>query len=295
MTEASDMESVFEAILFVANDPVPRDKLLEVFDEKEREAAKSALERVVERFSDAGRGGVVIDEAAGGLRLVSRPDLHGYLRRFFEATGSNKLSMPALETLAIIAYRQPVTAPEISELRGVASQGVIKTLLERRLVRVAGRKEVVGKPFLYATTRDFLMHFGLRNLSELPPLEQFEELFGGDPEADGDPSAADPEEEAQREANAVEEAEEEETRRREEEEEERQKAESEALELDPDAPEPAADAPEPAADAKSEDPGDGDATAEPESATIIDGEHPEADGETADGEGETGTEDGTPS
>ena len=107
--------------------------------------------------------------------------------------------MPALESLAIIAYRQPVTAPEIQELRGVNSSGVLKKLLERRLIRIAGRKEVVGKPFLYATTREFLQHFGLRSLKELPPLEQFEELFGGDGEAAPEDAGPDPEEEVERE------------------------------------------------------------------------------------------------
>ena len=181
MTERSEMEAVIEAILFVAKDPVSSDRLLDVFASSERDEARLALAAVVERYQrDEVGQGVTIDEVAGGLRLVTRPDLHGYLRRFFEAQGSHKLTMAALETLAIVAYRQPVTAPEIQELRGVGSSGVLKTLLERRLVRITGRKEVVGKPFLYATTREFLLHFGLRSLKELPPLEQFEEVFGGD-------------------------------------------------------------------------------------------------------------------
>ena len=112
------------------------------------------------------------------MRLATRPELGGWLRRFFEVAGGNKLSMAALETLAIIAYRQPMTGPEIQELRGVSAAGVLKTLLERRLVRIAGRKEVVGKPFLYGTTREFLVHFGLNSLKDLPPLEEFEETFG---------------------------------------------------------------------------------------------------------------------
>ncbi len=102
----------------------------------------------------------------------------GWLRRFFDVSGGTKLSMAALETLAIIAYRQPITGPEIQELRGVNPAGVLKTLLERRLVRITGRKEVVGKPFLYGTTREFLVHFGLNSLKDLPPLEEFEETFG---------------------------------------------------------------------------------------------------------------------
>lgn len=205
MTDQTQMEAVVEAILFVTKDPVSRAKLLEVFDEKEREAASAALDTVIDRYrEDAGRG-IMVDEVAGGLRLVSRPDLHGYLRRFFEVTGSNKLSMPALESLAIVAYRQPVTAPEIQELRGVNSSGVLKKLLERHLIRIAGRKEVVGKPFLYGTTREFLQHFGLKNLKELPPLEQFEELFGGDVIAAPEQVEPDPEEDAEREVAEMEE------------------------------------------------------------------------------------------
>ncbi|MEM7356117.1 MAG: SMC-Scp complex subunit ScpB, partial [Acidobacteriota bacterium] len=205
MTDRQEMEAVVEAILFVSNDPVKREKLLEVFAENEREAAAEALAAVVERYREDAQRGVLIDEVAGGLRLVSRPDLHGYLRRFFEVTGTNKLTMPALESLAIIAYRQPVTAPEIQELRGVNSSGVLKKLLERRLVRITGRKEVVGKPFLYGTTREFLQHFGLRNLKELPPLEQFEELFGSEVEAPPESMPPDEEEEIQKEIVAVEE------------------------------------------------------------------------------------------
>jgi segregation and condensation protein B len=206
MTDRQEMEAVAEAILFVANEPLSRDKLLEVFDENEREEAAAALDAVVARYREETTRGVMIDEAAGGLRLVSRPDLHGYLRRFFEVTGTNKLTMAALETLAIVAYRQPVTGPEIQELRGVNSSGVLKTLLERRLIRIAGRKEVVGKPFLYATTREFLMRFGLRSLKELPPLEQFDELLAAD-EGGPDEAAPDPEEEILRQAAELDEEE----------------------------------------------------------------------------------------
>ena len=234
--ELHEMEAVIEAILFVANDPVPEAKLLEVFGDRAEEDARTALGAVVKRY-ERSVGGIVVDRAAGGLRLVSRPDLHGYLRRFFEVTGSNKLSMPALETLAIVAYRQPVTAPEISELRGVSSQGVLKKLLERRLVRVAGRKEVVGKPFLYATTRDFLMHFGLRHLDELPPLEQFEEMWAGDSEADAD-APPDLEEQAGLEQAEIEQRDEAAADAAENEEDLRQSLEAEAAELPVDAEEP---------------------------------------------------------
>ncbi len=207
MNDVRDMEPVLEAILFVANEPVSRERLLEVFDPGTREDAAKALDAVVERYRESPTRGVLIDETAGGFRFVTRPNLHGYLRRFYELTGSNRLSMPALETLAIIAYRQPVTAPEIQELRGVGSSGVLKTLLERRLVRIAGRKEVVGKPFLYATTREFLMRFGLGSLKDLPPLEQFEEFYGLDVGGDGEDADGghDHEEEVLRQAAMIEE------------------------------------------------------------------------------------------
>jgi segregation and condensation protein B len=176
MITRAEMEAVLEAILFVATEPVPRQRLLEVFEESAREEAARALEEVLARYEPSEGRGVQVEAAAGGYRLVTRPELNPYLRRFFDVSGANKLSMAALETLAIVAYRQPITGPEIQELRGVSPGGVLKTLLERRLVRIAGRKQVVGKPFLYATTREFLMHFGLQSLRDLPPLDEFEEL-----------------------------------------------------------------------------------------------------------------------
>lgn len=179
-TERSEMEIAIEAILFVSSEPVPRTKLAELFDEEDRAEAELAIDAVLERFGpDVGRG-FMAEEVAGGVRLATRPELVGWLRRFFEVASGTKLSMAALETLAIVAYRQPITGPEIQELRNVSASGTLKTLLERRLVRIAGRKEVVGKPFLYGTTREFLVHFGLKSLADLPPLEEFEETFGGD-------------------------------------------------------------------------------------------------------------------
>ncbi len=178
MSNSKEFEAAIEAALFVTAEPVPARKLLGMFGRGEREAAREALAAVLAKYGSDGEQGVVVDEVAGGLRLVTRPELNGYLRKLFEATGQNRLSHAALETLAIVAYRQPITGPEVQELRGVGSSGVLKTLLEKRLIRIAGRKMVVGKPFLYATTRDFLMHFGLKHLDDLPPLEQFEEMFG---------------------------------------------------------------------------------------------------------------------
>jgi segregation and condensation protein B len=178
MTERGEMEAAIEAILFVSSEPVPRTRLIELFDEDEREQAAAALAAVLERYAGGEARGVMVEDVAGGVRLVTRPEMGVWLRRFFEVASGSKLSMAALETLAIVAYRQPITGPEIQELRSVNPVGVLKTLLEKRLVRISGRKEVVGKPFLYATTREFLVHFGLNSLRDLPPLEEFEETFG---------------------------------------------------------------------------------------------------------------------
>jgi segregation and condensation protein B len=190
MTERSEMEAALEAILFVSSEPVPRTKLLELFDEAERAEAAEALETVLARYADGeglGDRGVLVEDVAGGVRLATRPEIGGWLRRFFDVSSGTKLSMAALETLAIIAYRQPITGPEIQELRGVNPSGVIATLLGRRLVRISGRKEVVGKPFLYGTTKEFLVHFGLNSLKDLPPLEEFEETFGAAGVTDASP------------------------------------------------------------------------------------------------------------
>lgn len=178
MMDRAEMEAILEAVLFVASEPVSPERLLELFSAGERQEFVEAWQAVQERYRARPDRGVFIEEVAGGHRLVTRADLNSYLRKFFEITGRSRLSLAALETLAIIAYRQPITGPEIQELRGVSSAGVLKTLLERRLVKISGRKQVVGKPFLYRTTREFLMHFGLESLEDLPPLEEFEEAFG---------------------------------------------------------------------------------------------------------------------
>jgi len=188
-TERGEMEAVLEAILFVVSEPVSRNRLLELFEEGERDEAARALDAVLARYADEASRGIKTEEVAGGLRLVTRPELHGWLRRFLEISGRQRLSMAALETLAIVAYRQPITGPEIQDLRGVNPSGVLKTLLERRLLRISGRRPVVGKPFIYATTREFLMHFGLASISDLPPLEDFEEALGGASAAGSVPAA----------------------------------------------------------------------------------------------------------
>jgi segregation and condensation protein B len=180
MISRSELEAALEAVLFAAAQPVPVERLTGLFEGVAAEDFEAALAALRARYQpDPGRG-LFIEEVAGGLRIVTAAEYHGYLKKFFDAAGGNKLSMAAIETLAIVAYRQPVTAPEVQEMRGKQSQAVIRNLLEKRLLRISGRKEVVGRPFLYSTTRDFLMHFGLKSLNELPPLEEFEETFGSD-------------------------------------------------------------------------------------------------------------------
>ncbi|HVR29816.1 MAG TPA: SMC-Scp complex subunit ScpB [Thermoanaerobaculia bacterium] len=189
MTSREELEAAIEAILFVATEPVTSEKLHALFAEDEREAVEAALAAVIARYPGEAAQGLVADFAAGGVRLVTRPALQGYLRKYFQVSGRTKLSMAALETLAIVAYRQPITAPEIQELRGVSPAGVLKTLLDHRLVRIAGRKEVVGKPFLYCTSREFLIRFGLNRLQDLPPLEELEQMLASHAERDSGDTA----------------------------------------------------------------------------------------------------------
>ena len=184
MTDRAEMEGAFEALLFVAEEPILRHDFAALFPQADAEERDRALDSVLERYRDAEARGVMLDEVSGGYRLVTRPELHGYLASYFKASHRSRISMAALETLAIVAYRQPITAPEIQELRGVGSTSVLRTLLDLRLIRIAGRKEVVGRPFLYRTTREFLLRFGLNRLRDLPPLEEFEELLAQESEDD---------------------------------------------------------------------------------------------------------------
>jgi segregation and condensation protein B len=174
--ESSELRAALEAILFLSSDPTRVDDLAESLGES-KEAVQVQLEEV-KRIFDEHIGGFTLEQAAGGWRLTTRAEHDSVLKKYFAKKGENRLSIAALETLAIVAYRQPITAPEVSEIRGVNATGVIRTLLERRMVRVAGRKNVVGSPFLYRTTKDFLVHFGLNDIRDLPRLEEFGDLIG---------------------------------------------------------------------------------------------------------------------
>lgn len=178
MSEAPlELIAAVEALLFAAGETISLDRLVEIFEDAGREQVVAALHVVAARHAAAPDRGILVEEVAGGWRMVTAPETHAALRKYFADRDRQKLSMAALETLAIVAYRQPISGPEIQELRGKSSGAVLRTLLERRLIRICGRKEVVGKPFLYATTREFLIHFGLKSLKDLPPLEEFEEAF----------------------------------------------------------------------------------------------------------------------
>ena len=168
--------ALLEALLFASGKPATVERLAEAAEisKEEVEAALEALEKACE----AGGRGVRLDRVAGGARLVSRNEYDLPVRNLLGLEGKNKLSMASLEVLSIVAYRQPVTAPEIAELRGVNSASSLRTLLDKKLITTAGRKEVVGTPFLYKTTREFLVHFGLTDLKDLPRPEDLDALYG---------------------------------------------------------------------------------------------------------------------
>lgn len=175
--ELGEMQAVMEAVIYVADDPVKPEQFKEVFPEESHENIKQALECMVEAFNSR-QGGMMIREVAGGYRMTTRPEHHEQIRAYLKTRPNAKLSMAALETLAVIAYKQPVTLAEILAIRGKKSSTALQTLLERKLVAIQGRKPVVGRPILYGTSREFLIHFGLNSLSDLPTLEEFAQMAG---------------------------------------------------------------------------------------------------------------------
>ena len=178
MSEIKHLAAMVEAVLAVAGEPVTIEALLMVAGEgTERAQLEEAVEVVRRRHEEEGSG-LQVENVAGGFRLTTRPEHEGALREYLGYRSRTRLSQAALETLAIVAYRQPITLPEINFLRGVNSAAVVRTLLERKLVMVAGRKQVVGTPLLYRTSKEFLVHFGLPDLSSLPSLEEVEHVAG---------------------------------------------------------------------------------------------------------------------
>jgi len=168
------LKALLESLLFAAGEPVTLARLEDAIQEAPRDQIRSALSRMASEYSAGGRG-LVLEEVGGGYQLRTRKEFAQQVRKLLAAKPP-RLSRPLLETLAIIAYRQPITGPEIEHLRGVDSSGVLDTLLDRRLVRIAGRKEAPGRPIIYATTPEFLEAFGLKELDSLPDLKDFQEL-----------------------------------------------------------------------------------------------------------------------
>jgi segregation and condensation protein B len=170
----SELVAVVEALIFVADEPLTAKVLAEVLEE-DRASIEAAVEQLIKEYAER-ESGLQIREIAGGWQISTRTELHEDVRKFLKTRPSAKLSLASLETLAVIAYKQPVTVPEILEIRGVQSASAIKTLLDKRLIVAKGRKETVGRPMQYGTSKDFLIQFGLKDLSELPSIEDFEDL-----------------------------------------------------------------------------------------------------------------------
>jgi segregation and condensation protein B len=174
-TEEARIKALLEAVVYVTEEPLTIEQMASGIGQP-RELVERLLGELLAEF-DKPLHGLTIRVVAGGYKMATKPEHHEAVRSFVKSLKPPlKLSLPALETLAVVAYKQPVTAPEIMEVRGVQGAGVLKTLLDRKLIAVAGRKNVIGKPILYKTTKEFLVQFGLKDLSELPSLKEFEEI-----------------------------------------------------------------------------------------------------------------------
>jgi segregation and condensation protein B len=192
------LKAKLEAIIYAAESPVTLDQMVQLVSpapEGETDVkaqVRTALEELMGEYGSAEHG-IEIRQVAGGYRMATKPEQHDVVRGFAKSLKPPiRLSLPALETLAVIAYKQPVTVPEISEIRGVDSSGVIATLLDRKLITTAGRKAVVGRPILYKTTKEFLLRFGLKDVTELPSMEEFEKLVAESFQSDLYPAEGSP-------------------------------------------------------------------------------------------------------
>ncbi len=177
--EDHELKSAIEALLFVAGNPVSVDRLTGIFEETAAGQIEAQLQELVREY-DARNAGIMLAEVAGGYQFATRPETAGWIRKFKSVKVSARLSRPALETLAIVAYKQPITRTEVEAVRGVNIGGIMRNLMERRLVKIVGKKDVPGKPMLYGTTPDFLQYFGMKDLSALPTLKEFQELEAGE-------------------------------------------------------------------------------------------------------------------
>lgn len=178
MSDLKSIQQILEALIFASPEPVSLKALVKLLDTETKEDIEAAIAALRADYDRP--GGLQVVEVAGGYQIVTRPEFHEWVRRLFHERTTQKLSVAALETLAVIAYRQPVTAPEIAEIRGVNTAGVLGTLVDRKLIKIVGRKQVVGRPFMYGTTREFLERFGLNDIVDLPKVEDMSELMGFD-------------------------------------------------------------------------------------------------------------------
>jgi segregation and condensation protein B len=178
---SAEVKAIVEALIFASPEPITPRMLYRLLSDEPKEDVAAAVAALKTDYEN--RPGLQLVEVAGGYQIVTRPDLHEWVRRLFHERSSQKLTVQGLETLAVIAYKQPITALEITEIRGVNTTGVLSTLLERHLIKIVGRKNVVGRPFLYATTKEFLIRFGLKDLHDLPKIQDMAEALGFDPPA----------------------------------------------------------------------------------------------------------------
>ena len=173
----SERAAIIEALIFVSDEPLSVKIIADVLKE-DKQVISETVAALAEEFNGR-NGGLQLREVAGGWQFATKPEFHEHVRAFLKTRPSAKLTIASLETLAVIAYRQPVTVPEILEIRGVQSPSAIKTLLDKKLIVAKGRKETVGRPMMYGTSKEFLLQFGLKDLSELPSVEDFHDLSGG--------------------------------------------------------------------------------------------------------------------
>lgn len=171
-----ELSNQLVAILFAARDPVTTRELLDVFRDLSEPELTDALDSLIQEFRTL-IPAMEVREIAGGYRITTRPEYHQVVSAYLKTKPTAKLSLAALETLSVIAYKQPITLPEIMEIRGIKNTTTIRTLLEKRLIETRGRRKVVGKPIMYGTTREFLLHFGLSDLQDLPTLEEFHDIL----------------------------------------------------------------------------------------------------------------------
>ena len=178
---SAELKAIVEALIFASPEPITPRMLFKLLADEPKEDVSAAVQALKADYEN--RPGLQFVDVAGGYQIVTRPELHEWVRRLFHETSTQKLTAAGLETLAVIAYKQPITTLEIGEIRGVNTSGVLSTLLERHLIKIVGRKNVVGRPFLYSTTKEFLIRFGLNDLNDLPKVEDMAEALGFDPPA----------------------------------------------------------------------------------------------------------------